>query len=75
MAMRGGKWRYLRTTRTSRKAASGGGVVRTGDKETKAEFIAVLVPAPENGHLAYYVEIPGANGQANTIVGAKKDVS
>lgn len=37
----------------------------------KAEFTAVIEPAPEGGYWAICPEIPGANGQGETIEEAK----
>ena len=37
----------------------------------KAEFTAIIEPAPEGGYWAICPEIPGANGQGNTIEDAK----
>ncbi|NWH06935.1 type II toxin-antitoxin system HicB family antitoxin [Desulfobacter latus] len=33
----------------------------------KAEFIAIIEPSPEGGYWAMCPEIPGANGQGETI--------
>jgi len=37
----------------------------------KAEFTAIIEPAPEGGYWAICPEIPGANGQGETIEAAK----
>ena len=37
----------------------------------KAEFTAIIEPAPEGGYWALCPEIPGANGQGETIEEAK----
>gem|GEM_PF-198044 len=37
----------------------------------KAEFTAVIEPAPEGGYWAICPEVPGANGQGETIEEAK----
>jgi len=37
----------------------------------KAEFTAIIEPAPEGGYWAICPEIPGANGQGETIEEAK----
>lgn len=37
----------------------------------KAEFTAIIEPAPEGGYWAICPEIPGANGQGDTIEEAK----
>ena len=37
----------------------------------KAEFTAIIEPAPEGGYWAVCPEIPGANGQGETIEEAK----
>ena len=37
----------------------------------KAEFTAILEPAPDGGYWAYCPEVPGANGQGDTIEDAK----
>ncbi|RUM38282.1 MAG: type II toxin-antitoxin system HicB family antitoxin [Desulfobulbus sp.] len=37
----------------------------------KAEFTAIIEPAPEGGYWAMCPEIPGANGQGETIEEAK----
>lgn len=38
----------------------------------KAEFTAIIEPAPESGYWAICQEVPGANGQGETIDVAKK---
>jgi len=40
----------------------------------QAEFTAILEPAPEGGYWAYCAEIPGANGQGDTIAKAKENL-
>jgi len=40
----------------------------------KAEFIAIIEPAPEGGYWAICPEIPGANGQGDTIEEAKDNL-
>ena len=37
----------------------------------KAEFTAIIEPAPEGGYWAICPEVPGANGQGETIEDAK----
>jgi len=37
----------------------------------KSEFTAIIEPAPEGGYWAICPEIPGANGQGETIEEAK----
>ena len=37
----------------------------------KAEFTAIIEPAPDGGYWAYCPEVPGANGQGDTIEEAK----
>ncbi|MGA8017704.1 MAG: type II toxin-antitoxin system HicB family antitoxin [Desulfobacterales bacterium] len=37
----------------------------------KAEFTAIIEPAPESGFWAICPEVPGANGQGETIEEAK----
>ncbi len=37
----------------------------------KAEFTAIIEPAPEGGYWAICPEVPGANGQGKTIEEAK----
>ncbi len=37
----------------------------------KAEFTAIIEPAPEGGYWATCPEVPGANGQGETIEEAK----
>ncbi len=37
----------------------------------KAEFTAIIEPAPEGGYWAICPEIPGANGQGETVEEAK----
>ena len=41
----------------------------------KAEFTAIIEDAPEGGYGAICPEIPGANGQGETIEEAKKSVN
>ncbi|MBN2382518.1 type II toxin-antitoxin system HicB family antitoxin [bacterium] len=40
----------------------------------KAEFTAIIEPAPEGGFWAICPEIPGANGQGETVEEAKKNL-
>lgn len=40
----------------------------------KAEFTAIIEAAPEGGYWAICPEIPGANGQGETVVEAKKNL-
>jgi len=40
----------------------------------KAEFTAIIEPAPEGGYWAICPEVPGANGQGETIEAAKNDL-
>ncbi|HRC44921.1 MAG TPA: type II toxin-antitoxin system HicB family antitoxin [Nitrospira sp.] len=40
----------------------------------KAEFTAIIEPAPEGGYWAMCPEIPGANGQGETIEAAKENL-
>ncbi len=39
----------------------------------KAEFMAIIEPAPEGGYWAICPEVPGANGQGETIEDAKNN--
>ena len=41
----------------------------------KAEFTAILEKAPEGGYWAICPEIPGANGQGETIEEAKQSLT
>ena len=38
----------------------------------KSEFTAIIEPAPEGGYWAISPEVPGANGQGETVEDAKK---
>ena len=40
----------------------------------KAEFTAIIEPVPEGGYWAMCPEIPGANGQGETIEEAKESL-
>jgi len=40
----------------------------------KAEFTAIIEPAPEGGYWAICPEVPGANGQGKTIEEAKNNL-
>ena len=40
----------------------------------KAEFTAIIEKAPEGGYWAICPEIPGANGQGETVEEAKKSL-
>ncbi len=40
----------------------------------KAEFTAIIEPAPESGYWAICPEVPGANGQGETIDEAKESL-
>ena len=46
---------------------------KTGD-EMKAEFTAIIEPAPEGGYWAICPEVPGANGQGETIEETKNSL-
>ncbi|MEM7010433.1 MAG: type II toxin-antitoxin system HicB family antitoxin [Verrucomicrobiota bacterium] len=41
----------------------------------KGEFTAVLEEAEEGGYWAYCPEVPGANGQGETVEEAKEDLA
>ncbi len=40
----------------------------------KAEFTAIIEPAPEGGYWAICPEVPGANGQGETVGEAKENL-
>jgi predicted RNase H-like HicB family nuclease len=40
----------------------------------KAEFTAIIEPAPEGGYWAFCPEIPGANGQGETVNEARDNL-
>ncbi|WP_022671069.1 type II toxin-antitoxin system HicB family antitoxin [Hippea alviniae] len=40
----------------------------------KAEFTAIIRPAPEGGYWAICPEVPGANGQGETVEEAKESL-
>ncbi|NOZ94246.1 MAG: type II toxin-antitoxin system HicB family antitoxin [Acidobacteria bacterium] len=40
----------------------------------KGEFTAIIEPAPEGGYWAICPEVPGANGQGETIAEAKDNL-
>ena len=40
----------------------------------KAEFTAIIEPAPEGGYWAFCLEVPGANGQGETIEETKNNL-
>jgi len=40
----------------------------------KSEFTAIIEPAPEGGYWAICPEVPGANGQGETIEEAKDNL-
>jgi len=40
----------------------------------RAEFTAIIEPAPEGGYWAICPEVPGANGQGETIEEAKNSL-
>jgi predicted RNase H-like HicB family nuclease len=40
----------------------------------KAEFTAIIQPAPEGGYWAFCPEIPGANGQGETVEETKENL-
>ena len=40
----------------------------------KAEFTAIIEPAPEGGYWTICPEVPGANGQGETIEKAKNNL-
>jgi predicted RNase H-like HicB family nuclease len=44
------------------------------EKKMKAEFTAIIEPAPEGGYWAICPEVPGANGQGETIEEAKNNL-
>jgi len=40
----------------------------------KAEFTAIIEPAPEGGYWAVCPEVPGANGQGETVEETKQNL-
>lgn len=40
----------------------------------KAEFTAIIEAAPEGGYWAFCPEVPGANGQGETVEEAKENL-
>jgi len=40
----------------------------------RAEFTAIIEPAPEGGYWAICPEVPGANGQGETVEETKKNL-
>ena len=40
----------------------------------KAELTAIIEPAPEGGYWAICPEVPGANGQGETVEEAKRNL-
>lgn len=40
----------------------------------KAEFTAIIEPSPEGGYWAICPEVPGANGQGETVEEAKNNL-
>jgi len=40
----------------------------------KAEFTAIIEPAPEGGYWAICPEVPGANGQGQTVEETKQNL-
>ena len=40
----------------------------------KAEFTAIIEPAPEGGYWAICPEVPGANGQGETVEEVKENL-
>lgn len=40
----------------------------------KGEFTAIIERAPEGGYWAVCAEVPGANGQGETVAEAKEDL-
>lgn len=40
----------------------------------KAEFTAIIEPSPEGGYSAICPEVPGANGQGETVEEAKNNL-
>jgi predicted RNase H-like HicB family nuclease len=49
------------------------GSIKNGDR-MKAEFTAIIEAAPEGGYWAMCPEVPGANGQGETIDEAKNSL-
>jgi predicted RNase H-like HicB family nuclease len=41
----------------------------------KGKFTAIIEEAPEGGYWAICAEVPGANGQGDTVAEAKKSLS
>lgn len=48
--------------------------INIGDYTIKAEFTAIIEPAPEGGFWAICPEVPGANGQGETIEDSKNNL-
>jgi len=49
-------------------------LTRIRRKDMKAEFTAIIEPVPEGGYWAICPEVPGANGQGETIEEAKNSL-
>jgi len=41
----------------------------------KMEFTAIIEPAPEGGYWAFCPEVPGANGQGDSLESAKANLA
>lgn len=60
-------------TRQNGPAIDGQGI-RTNSEPMKAAVTAIIAEAPEGGYWAICPEVPGANGQGDTIAAAKKNL-
>jgi predicted RNase H-like HicB family nuclease len=57
-------------------ASAAGGKLFHHQRETtmKGEFTAIIEPAPEGGYWAVCPEVPGANGQGETVEETKQNL-
>ena len=60
--------------RAAEEAIDGGEIAGTVDV-MKGKFTAIIEEAPEGGYWAICPEVPGANGQGQTVAEAKKSLS
>ena len=52
----------------------GSRIIKDKRKQMKAEFTAIIEAAPEGGFWAICPEVPGANGQGETVEEAKNSL-
>lgn len=70
-----GVWLIFDVGRKAEEEAIDGGEIANTVEVMKGKFTAIIEEAPEGGFWAICPEVPGANGQGETVAEAKKNLS